>query len=195
MHTKDQMHSQDDFSKSLAVIVLSPDHNIARLGDTTRSARMAFGDDVKVLCCTESAIKKEPLDEMCGVCPSYRAGGTVTSLINGGFRHAKGEGWRLFVMEGARFPKSLAGRYGRWVESDRDVLFPVSINHDRSGRPLKVLSSFEECSLNGMLIHSRLFRDAGSFSDNPIMVSKSFWAMGAMQFGARFKGILGAQII
>lgn len=189
------MSSAEDFPSSLGYVILSPEPNIARLKDTVRSIRNSFGDGPAVACCVVGDIKDPQLDEMCGVCPSFRGGNTVTSLINQGFERIGGDGWRVFVMEGARVPSSLVSRYSRWIQSDRDVLFPIVVNHDRDGNPSTILSSFEDCTLNGMLIHSRLFREAGNFSDNPIGVSKAFWAAGAAEKGAVFKAILGVKII
>lgn len=187
--------SNADFPSSLGFVILSPEPNIARLRDTVRSVRNSFGDGTALACCVGSNIKKPQLDEMCEVCPSFRGGNTVTSLINQGFERIDGDGWRVFVMEGARVPRSLTSRYSRWIRSDRDVLFPIVVSHDREGNPSTILSSFEDGTLNGMLIHSRLFREVGKFSDNPLAVSKAFWAIDASAKGAVFKAILGVKII
>lgn len=188
------MYPSCGFPDSLGFVILSPEPNIARLKDTVRSVRNNFGD-APVLCSVEKGIKKAQFDEMKEVCPTVRGGNTVTSLINKGMEGLKGEGWRLFVMEGARVPKSIVSRYSRWIRSPQDVLFPIVVNHDREGRPMKILSSFEDCTLNGMLIHHSLFREVGPFSDNPIGVSKSFWAVDAHARGASFKAILGVNVI
>lgn len=187
--------SSAEFPNSLAFVILSPEPNIARLRDTVRSIKNSFGDDFALACCVGKDIKRPQLDEMCEVCPSFKGGNTVTSLINQGFEKINREGWRIFVMEGARVPRSLISRYSRWVRSDRDVLFPIVVNHDRDGNPSTILSSFEDCTLNGMLIHSRLFQESGKFSDNPLAVSKAFWAFEAASKGAIFKAILGVKII
>lgn len=189
------MSSIDDFLKSLAFVVVSPDSNVAMLRDSVRSLRSVFGDDAEVVCCVSKNLKKDQFDEMNSVCPTFRGGETITSLINEGFKRVKKEGWRLFIMEGARVQRSLGSRYARWIKNDRDVLFPIVINQDREGRPIKILANFEDSTLNGMLIHSKLFDEVGSFSDNPIPVSKSFWAMGALERGGVFKAILGVKII
>ena len=179
----------------IGFVVLSPEPNIARLKDTVRSIKTIFGNDAKIACSVAQQIKKAQIDEMKEVCPAFRGGETVTSLMNSGMSRMKGEGWRMFVMEGARMPKSIATRYSRWIRSENDVLFPITIVHDRDGKPLKIMATFEESTLNGMLIHSRLFKETGEFSNNPISVSKCFWAMDAVRFGASFKGIIGVKII
>jgi hypothetical protein len=154
-----------------------------------------LGEDIPLVCCVEGGTKKAQVDEMKGVCPTFKGGSTVTSLMNEGFRRMKGEGWRLFMMEGARMPRGLEKRYGTWIRTDRDVLFPITVIYDLEGRPMKILGNFEECTLNGVLIHSRLFGEVGEFSENPIPISKSFWAVGALERGAVFKAILGVKII
>lgn len=185
------MDSHNDFPSSLGFVIISPEPNIARLKDTVRSIKNHF-PGLPVACVVEKGIKKAQLDEMKEVCPTVRGGNTVTSLINKGM---EGDGWRLFVMEGARVPSSILSRYSRWIRSRRDVLFPIVVNHDREGRPMKIMSSFEDCTLNGMLVHSDLFGEVGPFSDNPISVSKSFWAVDAYARGAVFKAILGVTVI
>lgn len=184
-----------EFLKSLGFIIISPEPNVVRLRDTVRSIKMTFGDEARMVCSVAQSTKKPQLDEMKGVCASSRGGNSITSLMNHGMASIKFEGWRMFVMEGVRIPRGIAGRYARWINGDRDVIFPITINHDRDGRPLKIMSTFDESTLNGTLIHSNLFRDAGEFSDNPIGVSKEFWAMGAVANGAVFKGVLGVKII
>lgn len=189
------MSKRDDFPGSLGFVILSPEPNIARLNDTVRSIRVSFGGDARIVCCVAKGTKKAQLEEMKAVCPTVRGGETVTSLINSGFGGIKGEGWRMFVMEGARMPRGVEKRYRTWIDGERDVLFPIVVNHDRDGRPASILANFEDCTLNGMLIHSRLFNEVGEFTDNPMPVSKGFWAMGALVSGAVFKAVLGVKII
>jgi hypothetical protein len=98
-------------------------------------------------------------------------------------------------MEGARIPRGMELRYCRWIEDDRDVLFPIVMNRDLDGNPTVLRAKFEDSTLNGMMIHSSLFEEVGAFSDNPIGVSKKFWGLDAEDKGARFKAILGVKII
>lgn len=184
-----------DLLKSLGFVILSPEPNVVRLRDTVRSIRMTFGEETRVVCSVAQLTKKPQLDEMKKVCRCFRGGNSVTSLMNQGMSSSKGAGWRMFVMEGVRIPRGIAGRYSRWLNDDRDVIFPITINHDRDGKPLKIMATFEDSTLNGILIHSKLFEEVGGFSDNPIGVSKEFWAMGAVARGAVFKGVLGVKII
>jgi hypothetical protein len=189
------MLTAEGLLKSLGFIIISPEPNVVRLRDTVRSIRMNFGEDSKIFCSVAQETKKPQIDEMKRVCPCSRGGNSITSLMNQGMSAMKGDGWRMFLMEGVRVPRGISGRYSRWIKSEKDVIFPITINHDREGKPLKIMATFEESTLNGMLIHSGLFGEVGEFSENPIVVSKSFWAIGAMCHGASFKGVLGVKII
>lgn len=189
------MLSSEEFRGSLGFVIISPEPNIARLRDTVRSIGINFGDQPKVMCSVCRGIKKEQLEEFKSVCPSFRGGDTVMSLINYGMKKMGGRGWRVVVVEGARVPAGLEGRYTRWIEGERDVLYPIVMNHDRDGRPSSVLVNFEESTLNGMMIHTSLFAEVGGFSDNPISVSKKFWGLDAEERGAKFKAILGVKVI
>jgi len=189
------MVSFEDFRKSLGFVIVSPEPNIARLKDTVRSIRNNFGDDAGIVCSAPKASKKIQIDEMNEVCRSFRGGETVMSLMNNGIKKMGGRGWRVFIMEGARIPRGLENRYRRWVDDERDVIYPIVFSHDREGRPCSVLASFEESTLNGLMIHTELFAEVGPFSDNPIIVSKNFWALDASEKGAKFKAVLGVTII
>lgn len=189
------MISFTDFRGSLGFVIVSPEPNIARLKDTARSIRNMFDDGARMVCSVCKGIKKDQLAEFNEVCPSFRGGDTVMSLINTGIKKSGGPGWRMLVMEGARIPVGLESRYRRWIDGDRDVLFPIVVNHDIEGRPLSILATFEDSTLNGLLLHTSLFSEVGCFSDNPIGVSKKFWGLDAEERGAVFKAILGVKVI
>jgi hypothetical protein len=189
------MISLDDFRNSLGFVIISCEPNIFRLKDTVRSIRNNFSDTASILCSTPKSCGKNQIEEMSEVCPSFRGGETIMSLINNGVRKMGGKGWRVLVMEGARLPRGMEGRYHRWIEDDRDVLYPIVFSHDREGRPCSVLTDFGESTLNGLMFHTSLFKETGAFSDNPIIISKNFWGMDAKEKGARFKAILGVKII
>ena len=185
----------EDLKGSVGFVIISPEPNIARLKDTVRSIRANFGEGCGIACSVGKGIKKDQLDEFKAVCRSFRGGETVMSLINNGLKKSSGDGWKILVMEGARVPNSLLKRYCRWIQSEKDVLYPIVMNQDIEGRPLSVLTDFEESTLNGMMLHASFFKDVGDFSDNPIGVSKKFWGMDAEKNGAKFKAILGVKVI
>jgi len=184
----------EEFMRSLRFVVLSPEPNIARLRDTVRSLRNNFGE-VEIICSVAKSVKKAQLDEMKEVCESFRGGDTVMSLINAGLKRGGEPRWNVLVMEGARVPRGMEYRYRRWIEDERDIIFPIVMNHDLEGRPTVVLARFEESTLNGTMVHSSMFKKVGPFSDNPIGISKRFWGLDAEEQGARFKAVLGVKII
>lgn len=189
------MFTQEEFLKNTSFIILSPEPNPVHLRDTVRSIRNNFHECSKSIVAVPKSIKKNNFDELKEICPVFRAGETITSLMNLGMKKSAGSGWRIFVMEGARIPRGLDSRYRRWMNSKSDVIFPIVVNHDLTGRPLSILADFEDCTLNGLMIHSDFFSEIGDFSDNPIQISKRFWALGASEGGATFKAILGVKIL
>lgn len=174
-------------------IIISPEPNIGRLKGTIRSIRNNYGEDAKIVCCVEKSISKDSLKEMKEVCETHRGGSTVTSLINKGMEKSA-DGWSMIVTEGSHIPKGLEKTYGSWARSDKDVLYGVCMTHGRDGSPAELSTNFLDCSLNGITMRREFFLEVGKFSDNPMGVSRCFWAMEALEKGAVFKGVLGARI-
>lgn len=183
----------DDKFLDINFIVLSPEPNIGRLKGTVRSIKNNYKEDANIVCSVEQSIKKEQLDEMKEVCPSFRGGETITSLMNNGMKHAHG-GWNMFIVEGAWLPRNIWKRYSTWIRSSKDILFPIIMQYDKTGAPSKVLASFDECTLNGILVDRDFFLEVGKLSDNPLKISREFWALEATDKGAQFKAILGIKI-
>jgi hypothetical protein len=180
-------------SPDINFVIISPEPNIGRLKGTVRSIKNNYREDAKIICSVEKGIKKPQIEEMREVCPSFRGGQTVTSLINNGMKHAP-SGWNMLVVEGAWVPKNIQYKYSKWISSPKDVLFPIVINFDRQGMPARILSTFGECTLNGILLNKDFFFEIGNLSENPLKISREFWAMEAADKGANFKAILGIKI-
>lgn len=173
-------------------VIISPEPNIGRLKGTIRSIRNNYGEGAKVACCVEKGISKDSLKEMREVCETHRGGSTVTSLMNKGMEKSA-DGWNMIVTEGSCIPRALVRVYGSWARSAKDVLYGVGITHGRDGSA-ESTTSFLDCSLNGIMMRREFFLEVGKFSDNPMGVSRCFWALDAMERGAVFKGVLGARI-
>lgn len=176
----------------ITFVILSPEPNIGRLKGTIRSIKNNYREDAEMVCVVGRAVNKEIVAEMKLECPVFKGGDTITSLMNTGLKNSNG--WCLFVIEGAIIPKSIESRYFKWINNEKDVLFPIVVTYNIQGEPIKILSTFADCTLNGMLIHKKLFDEVGKFTDNPIKVSKEFWALDATCKGAFFKAILGVKI-
>jgi len=177
----------------MGFIILSPEPNIGRLKGTVRSIKNNYSQNARMLCVVEKGTKKPEIDEMKEVCPTFRGGQTVTSLINTGFKNA-GSGWNMLIIEGAWLPSGVKYRYSRWMKSEKDILFPIVVNYDRDGNPTKVFGTFSECTINGILADRDFFLGVGKLTENPLKISREFWAMDAVSKGALFKGILGIKI-
>ena len=178
---------------SFGFIVLSPEHNIGRIQGTIRSIRNHYGN-VPVVCITGEDITPAELKEIKAVCPAHKGGATITSLLNLGMKKGHNE-WNFFVMEGTWVRRGLQHKFAYWIEDERDVLFPIVVDYDRDGRPVKIYKDFEECSLNGLCMNQKFFKAIGNFSENPLDVSKRFWQFEANDRGGKFKAILGAKLL
>lgn len=173
-------------------IIISPEPNIGRLKGTVRSIRNNYGESARIVCCVEKGISKDSLKEMREVCETHRGGSTITSLINKGMEKSA-DGWSMILTEGSLIPRGLAKTYGTWAKGDRDVLYGVGMTHGRDGSA-ESTTNFLDCGLNGIMMRREFFLEVGKFSDNPMGVSRCFWAMDALERGAAFKGVLGARI-
>jgi hypothetical protein len=131
--------------------------------------------------------------EMKTLCPVYKGGNTITSLINTGIKRGHKE-WNFLVMEGVFLRRGLANRYSTFMEDELDVMFPIVVDYNRDMYPTHIHSTFEDCTLNGMLIHQKTFKKVGNLSDNPLDVSRLMWAAEAREKGVKFKAILGNKI-
>jgi hypothetical protein len=180
--------------KDFGFIVLSPYHNIGGLKGTVRSIFNNYSSSTNVICVTEKAIKSPQFKEMNDLCKTYRGSNTITSLINKGLEKSNSD-WNILVMEGSWVKKDLPSKYLRWIKSQKDVLYSIVINYDKQGMPKQIFKDFENCSLNGICINKNFFKEVGNFSDNPLDISRLFWAFEAADKGATFKGILGIKII
>jgi hypothetical protein len=98
------------------------------------------------------------------------------------------------MMEGSWLPKNVKLRYLTWIKSEKDILFPIIINYNKEGKPIKILSNFSDCTLNGILIRKEFFLEIGKLSENPLQISREFWSIDAFEKGANFKAILGIKI-
>jgi hypothetical protein len=63
-----------------------------------------------------------------------------------------------------------------------------------NGQPIKINDTFYNCTLNGLCINKNFFKEVGKLSENPLEISRKFWALDAKEKGAEFKCILGIKI-
>jgi len=177
---------------NLGFIILSLDGNIGGLKNTIRSIKNEYPNE-PIICSANKSIKPDPYKEMKLICTTYKSGNTITSLINKGFEKSTTE-WSVLVMEGSRICKNLVKKYSMWINSEKDIVYPLIIEYNMNGYPCKINNSFYNCTLNGLCINKNFFKSVGNLSDNPLETSRIFWAIDAKEKGANFKSILGIKI-
>lgn len=170
-------------SKPLAVgfVVLCPTNGLAAIKSTVESLKRGYAGSI--LAVVSRHMDPGSYAEVEKLCPACRAGGTITSMINEGFD--KSTGWNMIIMAGTIVRHGIDKKYSRFVEDESDILYAiVGSYHD-----------FTEASLNGLMIHSNMWRKAVKFNDhNPLQICKLMWALDANDRGAQFKGIVGVRI-
>jgi hypothetical protein len=91
--------------------------------------------------------------------------------------------WIYIVFAGRKLPKNIDGKLSRYIQSYKDVIFPV-VNR---------VWNFVDGSLDGLLINKKFHSEVGNFgSGDNLNFTKLVWADKAMSLGARFKAIVGA---
>jgi hypothetical protein len=168
--------------KDLNFIILCPELNIGGLRTTVSSIKVNY-PGTRYLCAIAEEATKEDTDEIGKICSFVVGKGTITSLINQGMESSQRK-WNSLVMAGVFVKKHLLKKISRWLESDRDIFYPiVGLNNWR----------FENSSLNGFSIQRDVFKDIGKMADkeNNLEICRLFWALRAIEKGYKFKGIVG----
>ena len=115
-------------------------------------------------------------------CKVYTGGNCITSLIDFGIEKADSE-WAYCVFSGSVIKKSIDKKLGKYVETEKDVLFPV-VNR---------IWNFIDGSMNGILINKNFYQSVGKFgSGNTLQNTKLMWAERALEKGVQFKAIVNA---
>lgn len=177
----------------IGIIILSPDYNIGGLKHTVRSINNNLIGEYEHICCVNKDANSIQIKEMDEVCKTYKGGASITSLINKGFEKTKCE-WNLILIEGSKICKNVKEKYYKWIDSDKDVIYPLIVEYNLHGYVNKINDSFYNCTLNGILINKKFFKEVGKLSENPLEISRKFWAMEAKEKGANFKAILGIKM-
>jgi len=174
-------------------VIVSPDHNFGLIRSTAAGLRNHYPTK-HVTCAVPDKTAKIDIDEIKTVCPNVVKGkATVTSLINVGIK--KGfKGWNILLMEGSLIRKDIHKKLMYFVKGEKDILFPIVTDYDYQGKPIRIYGNIVDSTLNGFTIHQKTFKEIGDFSDNPMEISRLFWALNAVDKGCNFKGILGAKI-
>ena len=157
--------------------------NIRTLRNTIRSIQINYS--MPCIAIVDKTIYKKDTDELKKLCPIYKGKETITSLINCGFKHSFPE-WNILIYSGNWIRGGLNRKYSLFIEDEKDILYPI-INRQHD---------FIDGSLSGLMIHRKMITQIDKFSEaNPMDICKLMWALSAYEKGAKFKPILGVQII
>jgi hypothetical protein len=188
-----QLHR--DKSLNYGFVILSPDRDIGRIKTTINSIKR--NDDINASCvvaCSQDTTAEEmkEIKEICSEC--HRGKNTITSLINKGMLKGHKE-WNVIIIEGTVVRRGVMQKYARFVENEKDILFPIVMDYDREGNVVNTHANFIDSSINGLMMHQGTFKSIGAFGDNPLEIERLLWATEAMEKGCRFKAILGTKLI
>lgn len=177
------MINEEDFG----FVIIATENNVPLINSTVNSIKFRYNSDI---ICAIPKDFKNPDGIECKTCYGKN---TITSLINSGFKNGHNK-WNCLVVAGAFMRIGINKKYSNFMKSEKDILYPIVCNYDIFGNPVKIYSNFSECSLNGIFIHQKTFLEVGKFSENPLDISKTFWALQAHDKGCNFKGVLGVKI-
>lgn len=165
-------------------VVLCPNNNFGHIKTTTSSIKNNY-PEAKYICTVPETCHDDEVKEIKKLCPCYKGGSTITSIINAGMQNAPCKEWNFIVMGGSWVRGLLNKKMSYFIEGEKDILFPIV---DRK-------MYFVDATINGILIHKKAFDEIGLFSnDNPLEICKLMWADEAIEKGYRFKAVLGASI-
>ena len=116
-------------------------------------------------------------------CPVINGGYCITSMFDTAIKNSKTE-WVLLVFAGAYLQKNLDKKYSKYIQSYKDILFPVANR----------IWNFPEGSMNGIYINKKFHQEVGDFGKgNDLEITKLNWAARAIEKGAKFKAIVGVK--
>jgi len=180
-------------SLDFGFIILTPDNNPALLKYTVNSIKRNYPNQSH-LCVVGDSINPDVLKELKIISPVVKGRDTITSLINAGMKKGH-KGWNVIVMCGCWVHGGLDRKFSYFLESEKDVIFPIIANYNREGKPVEIFSNFMDCTLNGILIHQKTFKEVGDMTDDSLEKSRMMWAATAIDMGCKFKSVLGVKII
>jgi len=174
-------------------IVLASELNTGRLKSTRNSIWNNYGKETPITCVVPNNTSTIELKAAKELCPIHKGKTTITSLINAGFKHGHKE-WNILVMEGTWVKANIDKKYAYFLESEKDIFFPIVTDYDIQGKPVKIYNNFWDCSLNGLMIHQKTFKEVGDLADGSLEQSRLIWNAEAQEKGCKFKAILGAKL-
>lgn len=164
-------------------VILCPDHAVKLLQSTANSLKSRYVG-VPFICVTDDTANAQDMKEMKQICPTFKGKGTFSSLINIGMKHAPAD-WNFLVCAGATVRAGLDRKFAFFVESEKDILFPIAENK----------AYFVDGTLNGIFVHKKTFKEIGNWDeDGDLAMVKTLWALSAIDIGCKFKAIANSKI-
>ncbi len=173
-------------------VLLCPDKDVRGMRNSISSINFHCYDRETIAIVGDNTTTKE-LKELKEICPTHKAGNTITSLINTGMKKMKHQ-WAFLMFGGARVQTYLERKLLTFAKETTDVLYPVAVGDSKW--------NFVDATFNGVLIHTQFFARIGDFPEltiekdgmNDFELAKLLWAMDAMKAGVTFKAIAGLEV-
>lgn len=164
-------------------VILAPEHPVNLIKDTVNSIKYHY-PDFPFSTVVDSSANKENVLSIKSISPVYKANETISSMINVGMRHAPCD-WVFLIFAGSNVIPKLDSKFAFYVENEKDILFPVAEHK----------YNFIDATMNGLYINKKTFREVGEFEEKgSIQVVKTLWAAQALEFGCKFKAIVGCKM-
>lgn len=164
-------------------VILSPDCAVNLIKNTASSIKYHY-PKLSFITVTESSAIKEDIAEIKKICPVYKGNETISSLINVGMRHSPAE-WVFLVIAGTNVRPNLDSKFSFYVANEKDILYPVA----------NYKYNFIDATLNGLFINRKTFREVGEMQESGSLdMVKLAWAAEAVEYGCKFKAIVGSKM-
>lgn len=165
-------------------IILCHDDSSA-LAKTTIKSLIRNYPKQSCLCMVNGKFPKDQQSEIEKICLVQKGKQTFSSLINKGMKKTQAD-WNFIVMAGAWCRDGLDVKFSRFVDNEKDILFPI----------VEGKTNFVDATLNGLFIHKQTFSEIGPWPEiDSFEECKIIWGHAAIQKGCRFKAIYGPKII
>lgn len=148
----------------MGFVVLCPNSSIGQLKKTTESIKTHYNKEMVVVVPDEKVV-----------------GDSINAMINKGVQSLKAD-WALIFIAQGRIRSGIDVKYSYFVDSDKDILFPVVNKH----------MNFVDAGMNGCFLRRDAFLDIGNIKEGPN--GKLLWTFSALEKGYKFKGIIGAKL-
>ena len=176
-----KIYTTKSLKSSFAIVC--PDNSPGLVRNTANSIKCRF-PELPFICVANGSATPDEMAEMRATCPAYKGGDTISSLVNVALRHAPAE-WVFVVFAGSVVPQKMDEKFGFFVGSDKDILFPV----------VQRMTNFVDGTWNGLYLNKKNFKDVGQFMESgELQEVKCEWASRAIEAGCRFKGVVGIKV-